>query len=485
MPDSPIVPLGQLGEWTDERLRETSSRDFVLEVPTWAVGRSRHYVDAADDYAWALYAAEALRPYGAVPPAALGEVPNDAYAGPRGDTVIRFRVQRPQAGVDAALRELDPYFSESDEHAEARFLKYGDVLDLVEPLALGADPPPIHFHRLADRFMANAVAGMDGHGVPIPLGASPRPEWAFGFWRSAEARSCGLRVYVSDRSWIVPRDSVDSDVGFDAALARLGGFADAPDFRPARAVRDAGVGYLVHGSTVVEMPRTDTVLEAVECAGVIFETGPPPYVAAPDHAVWHLSTEGEVAYMDEGRARHVFFPRPLDHVAVGDLYGSLTALAGLVGEAGNLAPGDDLDLPWGSLDAERFERLCYDVLTTSERYDPEGIRKMGKSSSRDGKRDLIAHTRWRIGEPQKRIVVQCKFGTTARSLGAGGLDIVDTVEQDGADGYCVMTNLVVDATLYDQLRMIGERRGWHTDVWSRFEIERALRRRPDVRARYF
>ena len=65
------------------------------------------------------------------------------------------------------------------------------------------------------------------------------------------------------------------------------------------------------------------------------------------------------------------------------------------------------------------------------------------------------------------------------------VQISDTVDQYGAMGFAVMTNAIIDATLFDKLESISERRGIEQEVWSGMELERFLQGHCDLLTRYF
>lgn len=112
---------------------------------------------------------------------------------------------------------------------------------------------------------------------------------------------------------------------------------------------------------------------------------------------------------------------------------------------------------------------------------------MGKARSRDGGRDLVVEQQQYFRYvPPKKIIIQCKLITTRKSLtGKQVIDIVDTVERYGVAGYGVMTNVVIDSTLYNKLEDLKRERGYDIDFWSKDEIEWFLLRRPDIRKRFF
>ncbi len=146
----------------------------------------------------------------------------------------------------------------------------------------------------------------------------------------------------------------------------------------------------------------------------------------------------------------------------------------------------NLDLDWKLLDAERFEQLCYDIIYHNSKFDRKTIRKMGKSCSRDGGRDIIVYTKEIHNKTPQMFIFQCKLINSSRSLGTTNVGSVsDVIDQYGADGYGIMSNSIIDASLYDKLDGISENRKVSMDNWSKLEIERFIARRPNLYERYF
>jgi hypothetical protein len=111
---------------------------------------------------------------------------------------------------------------------------------------------------------------------------------------------------------------------------------------------------------------------------------------------------------------------------------------------------------------------------------------MGKSRSRDGGRDIVVYTNERPGISKKMYIFQCKFTKTSPSLSAQKVEnISDTVVQYGAQGYGVMTPVLIDATLYDRIDAICNNFHIESDNWSGLEIERFIARHPNLRKRHF
>lgn len=147
----------------------------------------------------------------------------------------------------------------------------------------------------------------------------------------------------------------------------------------------------------------------------------------------------------------------------------------------------DLACDWPTLTDEQFEQLCYDVILTIPRFDPDTIRKHGKSRSRDGGRDIEIFDMPRPREGGRRKwIFQCKLVSRPGSLSAAKVvDIGDMLDHYDVGGYGVMTSAPIDATLYDKLDAVCDRRAVEKMTFSVLELERALARNPVIRERYF
>lgn len=147
----------------------------------------------------------------------------------------------------------------------------------------------------------------------------------------------------------------------------------------------------------------------------------------------------------------------------------------------------DLELPWGKLDADKFEQLCYDILGKLEAFDPETRRLMGKTKSRDRGRDIEVHSRKHFGIDSIKWVVQCKFTKNKDSLPGSRVLVTDTITEHGAGGYLIMTNARIDSTLHDKLEGISRNTGIEFDEWDIMRMQRVLARPSyqNIRKRYF
>ena len=152
-----------------------------------------------------------------------------------------------------------------------------------------------------------------------------------------------------------------------------------------------------------------------------------------------------------------------------------------------LGLSENINLDWSGFDDEKFEQLCYDILYYHPKFDNSTIRKMGKSKSRDGGRDITIRTTKVFGKDSELFIFQCKFYRPNTSLSASKIgDAANIIMQYGAKGYGVFTTGVIDATLYDMLDGIAS--NFHISTrenWSIFEMERHLSRNKSLIERYF
>ena len=110
---------------------------------------------------------------------------------------------------------------------------------------------------------------------------------------------------------------------------------------------------------------------------------------------------------------------------------------------------------------------------------------MGSSRSRDGGRDLLAKTRSRHGHPSESWIIQCKHTNSRKSLSGSQVQISDVVDQYECQGFGVMTNVVIDSTLFDKLDAIAMKRNIGKLTWSGMELERFLQSHVDLIQKYF
>lgn len=125
---------------------------------------------------------------------------------------------------------------------------------------------------------------------------------------------------------------------------------------------------------------------------------------------------GTLVILDDGQFRHFLFDtESLSQVGIKAIHENLSRLAASFTPLIGLSATPLCD--WSTLFDEDFEQLCYDVIFAHAKFDSDTIRKLGKSRSRDGGRDLeIRETPSHRGGPSRKWIFQCKLVTDGSSL---------------------------------------------------------------------
>jgi hypothetical protein len=200
----------------------------------------------------------------------------------------------------------------------------------------------------------------------------------------------------------------------------------------------------------------------------------------------HLHETGTLVFVNDGHFLHFLYEvRPAHLQTAKALREASAQMAEDLSTATGAVPSFQCD--WTSLNDEAFEELCYQLIFDNPKFNSDTIRKLGKSRSRDGGRDIVVYeaTMGSWVEPRKWIF-QCKLVTNGVSLGAARLtDVGDMLEQYSAQGFGVITSAQIDATLYDKLDAICSKRRVEQYHFSVLELERALGRNRRVRQKFF
>ncbi len=200
----------------------------------------------------------------------------------------------------------------------------------------------------------------------------------------------------------------------------------------------------------------------------------------------YLHETGTLAFVNDGYFLHFLYDiRPAQLHTAKALREASAQMTEELSTATGAVPS--LQCDWTSLDDEAFEELCYQLIFDNPKFDSDTIRKLGKSRSRDGGRDIVVHeVTMRPWLKLRKWIFQCKLVTKGLSLGATRLtDVGDMLEQYNAQGFGVITSAQMDATLYDKLDAICSKRQVEQYHLSVLELERALGRNRRVRQRFF
>lgn len=456
----------------EEVVKQIITANGVLEVtvPLDAIGSTQDPGDIASDYADALFVGEKLR--------SLAKTIESRRLSENYKWSVQFKMElRDTAtGANAVCDVIRGMYVDIDDDIRQ------EAFDLEDGLYWQDKSLHVHFPELADSYMANLL-----HASAIWEGNDAKreyeqkfPETRFGYWRSFASRQLGFDLFVSAVAWVAPPAADVSGALKEFGLTDLRG---PIQFEQARLLRvDGSPPVLLGGSQAIAVAP---ISEIENASWFTRKLKPFGRQAAPSGSHWLLSDDGEVAILRSGNGQHIAFPDTslAGKQVIESCLGFYESAVGRFREYLGISIHTPCD--WTRLTDESFEELCYDVALRLPTFDRETIRKMGKSRSRDGGRDIVAMSRARPGQLPKKWIIQCKLITSKKSLGGGSINISDTIDQYAAGGFMVLTTAVIDSTLYDKLKSIAKNRGIGNQAWSGLELERFLQGHRDLLARYF
>ncbi|OMI06310.1 hypothetical protein BSN85_22845 [Bradyrhizobium brasilense] len=475
----------------------------TLYLPLPSVGSTNTPSDICGDYIDASWAAEKLA-------AASDEVSvtDDDSAGYK----VRLRLEL--AGIHSDFREALEDAIVLFQGGEVEEERYADILEQLRDYEDDLESYAPRLPELVDDYFANLVNGAYHElrsEAPEHYEAqiARYPERQFGFHKSALSHRLGAACFASPESWVVPA-SVDLDSFFAATGQRY----RQNDFAAAEILVVNGRSYVCSHELVADFPMNQYFKSRV-CAGLalqriddgwpsetlarsdatftrlsIHESVPPHLrhmlaASQPPHAQCMIDSSGTLAVFNDGQFRYFLYgTTPLNRVAIESIYGKLVTTAeSLASMVGLSAPLCD----WSSLTDEQFEELCYDIIRSQPKFDVGSIRKLGKSRSRDGGRDIeVREFPAQPGARARKWIFQCKLVTNGASLASSKVqDVGDMLDIYDAGGFGVMTSALIDATLYDKLDAVCGKRRIDQLNFSRLELERELVRLPKIREAYF
>lgn len=336
------------------------------------------------------------------------------------------------------------------------------------------------------------------------------PEYGVYFFKSAYSARLGGDCYASPDGWILP-----ANVDVDAFFKATGQTYRFDDFMCAEIFSYGNQHFLISQDVLAHLSMNN-LLQSRACAGIVRhrtddDSGPfewvndifpglamglkdfrfrqvhsdTPCIGANDEYLIHPS--GTLAIVRDSDHLHLIYgTTPITHSEMKWLSERMTAISS---DVSSITFGPvSINCNWTSLSDEDFEQLCYDIIYDSPQFDSKTIRKLGKSRSRDGGRDIEVYetTRWPGDRFKKKWIIQCKLVKGSASLGAAKVaDVGDMLERYSAQGFGVFTSTTIDATLYDKLDDICGRRGVDQMHKSVHELERELARNARLRDRYF
>lgn len=441
---------------------------ILLRIPLRSHGRTNSYLDICDELLEASYFCESLaREF------ACGELERK-YENHSDFYLLAVTCEEPEKLASALFRlqwafnsSSEPEFEAANSSIRAGVCEFEDGLSKIK----------LRYPELVDTYLANRLGGMyfECGFDSFYEEHSTYPERRFGFWKSAHFNAESTALFVSIDAWLIPPGLKKED-----AFERLE-YGKGLSLLNADLVVTNGTASFLSEGTVLTIPFRK-LIESVACLRFTRASDDEATeMIWPSDAHFFISEFKEFAILETGGASVVLFG--VSEVGADTLLRSVDSL--LERHRSETYSEPMIQVDWTKFDDELFEELCYDIVYNDPRFDNSSIRKMGKSRSRDGGRDIVVMTRPRLAERPRKFIVQCKAIAPDKSLTTSNLGpISDVIDQYAADGYVVMTSGYIDATLFDRLDGIANRRRLEVIAWSRFEIERFLSRRPSLLSRY-
>lgn len=505
----PTFDLSDLEPAELDQLAKTIGGSVVLIVPVPSIGSSNSHIDICDDLIEASWVAECIATV-AASVTAREDYDRTAYR-----TRYLLSVKEPRPGFGLVIRKCATLFAREDEEFGEGIYRYdavrGEVLDYEDELHRRTCRVP----EILESYYANLVGGAYSEfrsEAPERYAddLARHPERRVEFWKSAFSGRLGTACYTSCDSWLIPAD-IEPDTLFEATHQKY----RTEEFLEGQILTIANASYAVADGVMMHFPMSLYFKSRVCASFAVLEhgeswpsesfdwsdasfthspywhmrrSGLPEIMRAPDprDAACLVDSNGSLVIINDGKFRHILYDtKLLPPGDVASLHSTLMDTSELIATGMGGSPAVTCD--WATLTDELFEQLCYDVILAHPRFDPDTIRKHGKSRSRDGGRDIEVFDMPRhTGGIRRKWIFQCKLVRGGGSLSATKvLDIGDMLDHYGVGGFGVMTSAPIDATLYDKLDSVCDRRGVEKLTFSVLELERALARNPVLKDRYF
>ncbi|WNK42639.1 hypothetical protein [Pantoea agglomerans] len=495
-----------------QSVQHANDIDVVVFIPLDSVGFSSSYIDLCDDYLEAIWTAEKLA--GACQHAEV------VYANDNNKhkKFFKLTLTNPNDEFYEVLRDCIILYKRFDDTISSDPPEdYSRLRDEVLSLENNLDNLNVKLPILLDDYYANLIGGKyyemradapDDYRNEI----IKYPERALGFWVSAYSSIFGVRCYASSDSWLLPK-SIDLNNFFEIT----GQNYTFDKFTLSNILVLNGVSYSTSDLIISYFPMQQYFKSRI-CSSIELsrdeDLWPPdpfdwsnatftysPYLnnirdkighdssllaPAPTSGNYYIDLNGTLALVDDGEFYHLLYDTSeLNSSQMKDLNAKLADAVLSTGV--NIGFSDKLKHDWSTIDDEQFERLCYDIIYSHPRFNSETIRKLGNSRSRDGGRDIQVYDIPidRLVAPKKWIF-QCKLVKGKGSLSASKLiDVSDMLDLYDVEGFGVLTNTTIDATLYDKIDKVCSKRGIDQLNFSALEIEKELIRKPYIRMKYF
>ncbi|WP_397451824.1 hypothetical protein [Pseudomonas sp. NA-150] len=477
----------------------TAKTNLILKIPLPHVNNSNSYIDIISNYIDASYFVEKTASY--FKTTTLKKDWSKGYQPQYLLTVVDFDNTLLANHIKDFMWAFQ-YPENEDDHD-----KFHDVRSEINLFEDDITDTKLQYPEIADEYFANLINGayyeLDTSIFKHQL--SFFPERNYGYWKAPSYNGEENGIMVSSNGWIVPTQITIQD-----AFKSQSQDGDISLLNSQFLTLNAQSIIITEGSVV--LVPLGKILQALACIestaiteekytqklnwdGNIFSQAPSTVTLLEKNTTLTSIQTGGLSFYTSEFLDFIVIKTKLAQIVIFDILElSKSESERYIGAARQLFSSFDdnidspsaISLPWEKLDDEAFEQICYDIIYHNSKFDNKTIRKLGKSRSRDGGRDIVVHTVAKLGERPRKYIFQCKFSLPTKTIGISNIgSITDTIEQYGAEGYGIMCNCYIDASLYDRLDAIAEHRKMNTETWSKFEVERFIARRPTIKARHF
>ncbi len=493
--------------------------EFSLSFPLSSIGFSNSRIDIIRDYTEVSYCCEEIAPFITIRNADF--VTREKYYK---DFKILCKANDIESLTDRLVFFAEMLHGESPEYDDIDRICFLDKLSEYEETYSKRE---FVFPDLINNYWANLINGAywefasEYEELESKFFAKiyrKYPEHRYGFWKSPLSKDFKEPIFFSTENWIIPPKT-----RLIESLKIYSGLEHKIVLEEADRVDSKGQIVLLTNSTAVRFTQENDLTNSIKCteralipkynkSSKIKETvlnktiiqnnlfGEEVQQKRVNRRVRHndkiqidysklkyrLSEYGDLVTIEYNDYAYVFFyNEPLTFDEIKDLNSHLhPAFSKTQKLIDNSITGT---CDWTKLDDDSFEELCYDILYCHPHFDSTTIKKMGKSKSRDGGRDITIKTRRTPTQEPVLYIFQCKFLSEKTSLSTSKLpNAGNVIMQFGAKGYGVFTTTVIDSTLYDMLD--GFTRNMQIDTshnWSKYELERHLNKNMIIKDKYF
>jgi hypothetical protein len=493
--------------------------EFSLSFPLSSIGFSNSRIDIIRDYTEVSYCCEEIAPFITILNADF--VTREKYYK---DFKISCKAKDIESLTEKLVFFAEMLHGESSEYDDIDRIFFLDELSEYEETY---SKRIFTFPDLINNYWANLINGAywefaseneESESKFFAKTYRKYPEHRYGFWKSPLSKDYREPIFFSTENWIIPPktpliESLKIYSGLEHKLVLEE--ADRVDYK--------GQIVLVSNSTAVRFIQEKDLINSIKCTEralipkynksskieitdlnrtiiqnnllgeEVIQMGVSKRVRHNDkiqidysRLKYKLSEYGDLVVIEYNNFTYVFFyNEPLTFNEIKDLnsylYPAFSKTQKLI--ENSITGACD----WTKLDDDSFEELCYDILYCHPHFDYTTIKKMGKSKSRDGGRDITIKTRRTPTKETKLYIFQCKFLSEKTSLSTSKLpNAGNVIMQFGAKGYGVFTTTVVDSTLYDMLDGFSRNLKIDTSLcWSKYELERYLNKNIMIKNKYF